>query len=145
MASSIADRMSALGSPGKKSISGAMSRERPEHGGEPMDGEKTTITHHPDGKHSVEHADGEKTGPHEHLHEAMAHISMKHHPDEGHSHVMHNEDGSHTSHHAKDGAVTGPHEHDNLDSVRAKMEEVAGDGAPMSRDEEDGGMWEGRG
>jgi hypothetical protein len=136
---SIADRMSALASPAKKS----MGRERPERDGGGEDGEKTVIHHHPDGKHSVEHHDGETTGPHEHLHEAFAHISAKHHPDEGHSHVMHNQDGSHTSHHVKDGAVSGPHEHDNLDSVHAKMEETAGDGAPHSRDEEDGGMWSG--
>ncbi len=117
---SIADRMSSLGSSGKKSISGAMGHEShqpSEHGG----GEQTIITHHADGKHSVHHSDGEESGPHEHLHEALAHISAKHHPDEPSSHVMHGEDGGHTSHHSKGGEVSGPHDHENLEALKSHM------------------------
>ncbi len=141
---SIADRMSALGSPGKKSISSGMDHEgpgKPEHDG--AEGEHTVITHHPDGKHSVEHSDGEQSGPHEHLHEALAHVSMKHHPEEASSHVMHNEDGGHTSHHSKDGAVTGPHDHENLEALKSHMgkflNEEEGEGSYKGGHED--GMW----
>ncbi len=131
---SIADRMSGSGSSTAKPERGVMLEQD-------AGGEKTTIMHHPDGKHSVEHSDGESSGPHDQLHEAMAHISMKHHPEEAHSHVMHNEDGGHTSHHAKDGEVTGPHEHENLEALKSHMGKMLGEEGHEG--EHDDGMWEG--
>lgn len=52
--------------------------------GEDMDSTQTVIHHHPDGTHTVDHHDGEKTGPHHSIHEAMQHVKAKHgeEPDE---------------------------------------------------------------
>lgn len=85
------------------------------------DSTQTVITHHGDGTHSVEHHDGEQSGPHEHLHEAFAHISAKHHPESDHSHIMHHEGGSHTSHHVNGGEVNGPHEHPDMGALQEHM------------------------
>ena len=100
------------------------------------DSTQTTITHNGDGTHSVQHADGDETGPHEHLHEAFAHISAKQHPDDAHSHVLHEADGTHTSHHAKDGEVSGPHSHPDMDALREHMDRFL---AEEGREPEHGG------
>lgn len=129
----ISDRMAAMVGGRRKDEPGAGLHEPEPTGGEGEDaGGQTTITHHKDGTHSVQHHDGTETGPHDHLHEAFAHISMKHHPDEAHSHIMHEQDDTHTSHHAKDGEVTGPHDHENLEALHSHLKtflnEEAGEG-----------------
>lgn len=50
---------------------------------DPMSGDtaeepKTEITHHMDGTHSVMHHDGEESGPHGSIDEAMDAVKMKH-------------------------------------------------------------------
>jgi hypothetical protein len=42
------------------------------------DSTRTIITHGSDGSHMVDHADGEQTGPHGDIEEALDHIRMKH-------------------------------------------------------------------
>lgn len=42
------------------------------------DSSRTIITHGGDGSHMVDHADGDQTGPHGDIEEALDHIRMKH-------------------------------------------------------------------
>ncbi len=42
------------------------------------DSTRTMIDHNDDGSHSVQHADGEQTGPHDSIDEALAMIAAKH-------------------------------------------------------------------
>ncbi len=94
-------------------------------------GNKTTIEHHPDGSHTVNHADGDKTGPHAHLGEAMMHIHSKHMDGPGgHLHVK--PEGGATTHHTDGmGTVGGPDEHDSAEAAGSHLGSVTGgDGDP---------------
>ncbi len=42
------------------------------------DSTRTMISHNDDGSHSVDHADGEQTGPHDSIEEALEMIMQKH-------------------------------------------------------------------
>lgn len=55
-------------------------------------------------------------GDHAAIHQ---HLMEQHQMDgKAHSHVVHNGDGTHTSHHVKDGQVSGPHDHENLEALK---------------------------
>lgn len=84
-------------------------------------GTKTEITHHEDGSHSVKHADGDSTGPHEHLHHAMMAIHGKHHGGDS-AHIAHAHGEGVTTHHVgADGEPQGPEEHPDAESAAASM------------------------
>lgn len=91
-------------------------------------GNKTTIEHHGDGSHSVTHADGEKTGPHKSIGEAMMHIHSKQADGPGgHMHV-HPEGGATTHHTDGTGMVEGPNEHESPEAAGEHMGSMLGDG-----------------
>ena len=86
---------------------------------------KTTITHHPDGSHSIEHHDGEKS-EHPSMNHAATHLSSKH--EGGMVHHAHQHEAGVTTHHAgMDGMVEGPHEHQNADEAGEHMKQVMGE------------------
>ena len=61
---------------------------------------------------------GDHAAIHQHLQEQNA-MDGK-----AHTHVVHNGDGSHTSHHvAAHGEVSGPHDHANLEDLKKQTEE----------------------
>jgi hypothetical protein len=77
------------------------------HGG--GDGKQTTITHHPDGSHEVQHADGE-TSKHPNAGHMAAHMHAKHAGGEVGN--MHSDGGAVTTHNVgPDGEVNGPTEY----------------------------------
>lgn len=95
--------------------------------GEGGPGGQTTITHHEDGSHSVQHADGEQTGPHANLHEAMAHVAQ--HSGDGMHHFTHHDGmgGGHKTHQTAHGGDVAAHDHDNLESVKQGMDQFFGE------------------
>lgn len=117
---SIADRMSSMAQP--KQRKGQSFSEMPEHGGEHEGGGHMQIHDHGDGTYHSVSKDGEKT-EHPHVGHLAAHVAHHHEPEAAHSHVMHHEDGTHTSHHAKDGQVSGPHDHENLEGLKSHMDQ----------------------
>lgn len=91
-------------------------------------GNKTTIEHHPDGSHTIHHADGETTGPHKHMGEAMMHLHAKH-MDGGGGHMHAKPEGGATTHHTDGtGMVEGPHEHDSAEAGGEHLGNALGDG-----------------
>lgn len=79
-------------------------------------GEHSELHPHGDGSyHTI--TGGQKT-EHPDITHAMAHMAGHHEPDGKHSHVMHHEDGSHTSSHHADGETSGPHDHENLEVLK---------------------------
>ena len=113
--------------------------------GEGGPGGQTVMTHNEDGSHSVQHADGEQTGPHASLHEAMAHIAQ--HSGDGMHHFTHHDGmgGEHKTHTTAHGGDVEAHDHENLESVKHGMDtffnEEEGEhkpedgGAPAGEDE----------
>lgn len=86
----------------------------------------STVNHHEDGSHSVEHHDGEKShhpsGGHMGVHMAAKHDGGDH----GHIH-MHG--GGTTTHHAgMDGQVQGPDEHGSFEEAANHLNGAIGDG-----------------
>lgn len=107
---------------------------------EPMGGggAHSTIQHHEDGTHSVEHSDGEKSGPHAHLHEAMAHVAAKH-GSGGKHHFAHHDGmgGGVTTHHVgEDGEVQGE-EHGSPEEASESMGNFLNGGEEMAGNEPD--------
>lgn len=119
---------------------GAHEGEKPMEGG---GGEHSTIHHHEDGTHSVEHSDGEKSGPHAHLHEAMAHVAAKHGGGGKHHFAHHDGMGGGTmTHHVGEDGEVGAEEHGSpdeaMESGKSFMnDEGEGEGEP---DGDEGGM-----
>lgn len=113
------------GVPGK---SGGKDRtETPIKSSEVGEGEDTsTITHHPDGSHTIKHADGEES-----KHPNMAHAAMQLHAKHESGPAMHVHDtgeGARTHHVGHDGMVEGPHEHGSVDEAADHMKQVMGEG-----------------
>lgn len=98
------------------------------------DSSTTTITHNPDGTHTVKHADGEES-----MHPSIGHLSMalsgKH--DGGNAMHVQDKDGSFATHHVgMDGAVEGPNEHGSADEAAEHMKQTLGmDGENASMQE----------
>lgn len=113
-----ADGMKGMKSGGMKApapkMAGAHEAEEPKADG----GEHSTIHHHEDGTHSVEHSDGEKSGPHAHLHEAMAHVAAKH-GSGGKHHFAHHDGmgGGVMTHHVGEDGEVGAEEHGSPDEA----------------------------
>lgn len=111
------------------------------------DGATTTITHHGDGTHSVEHADGEKTD-----HPTTGHMLMtmhaKHTGEPG-GHIHAHGAGATTHHVGHDGMVEGPHEHgtteEAADHMKAMLGEDGGNGAMEMSDGMQPSMHQGAG
>ena len=103
-----------------------------EHGAEhasPVIG-KSTVSHHEDGSHSVEHHDGEKSQHPSGAHLGM-HMASKHDGGE-HGHIMPHAAGATTHHVGMDGEVQGPQEHGSEDEAYSHLKGSIGDGAEMS-------------
>lgn len=74
-------------------------------------------------------------GDHAAIHQ---HLMEQHQMDgKAHTHVVHNGDGTHTSHHVKDGQVSGPHDHANLEELKNSFDHFVGE-----EEGEDGGSEE---
>lgn len=105
---------------GHESKAGGM----PEHSS-PVIG-TSTVHHHEDGSHSVEHHDGETThhpsGGHMGVHMAAKHDGGEH----GHIHA--HERGATTHHVGMDGEVSGPHEHESVQEGGNHLMDMMGDG-----------------
>jgi len=102
------------------------------------DGEHSTIHHHGDGTHSVEHSDGEKSGPHGHLHEAMAHVAKKH-GGGGKHHFAHSDGmGPTTTHHVGEDGEVGAEEHGSPDEAMESGKSFMSDGGGEGMGEPDG-------
>ncbi len=92
----------------------------------------TTITHHGDGSHSVDHADGEHSD-HPTTGHMVTHLHGKHADGEA-MHVHHHGGNEHsegkpvtTHHHGHDGMVEGPHHHGSMDEAAEHMKATIGD------------------
>lgn len=116
----------------------AQEGEKPMAGG----GESSTIHHHEDGTHSVEHSDGEKSGPHAHLHEAMAHVAKKH--GEGMHHFAHHDGmgGGVKTHHTAHGEEPQAQDHEDVASAQDHMGQFlnGGDEGEGEPDGDEGAM-----
>lgn len=112
-------------------------RAMPKGGGEQSGAEQSVIHHNDDGTHSVTHHDGSESGPHEHIHGAMAEIGSR---KEGGIHHMTHHDGmggGFTTHHAQHGeSAEGPNEHGDLESVKGELDGVMGGGQGDDQQEE---------
>lgn len=111
-------------------------------------GAHSTIHHHEDGTHSVEHSDGEKSGPHAHLHEAMAHVAAKHGSGGKHHFARHDGMGGGVTTHrvGEDGDVQGE-EHGSPDEAMESGKNFMNDegGEDESAGDDEGGMMMGHG
>jgi hypothetical protein len=118
--------------------------------GEPEASGQTTIEHHGDGTHTINHADGEK---HENVStgEMAMHLHSKHEVGPAmhvHNHggaPMHEHEGMEghhtvTTHHVgHDGTVEGPHHHEGMDAAAEHMKSAIGDGGGEMPHEGGGG------
>ncbi len=103
----------------------------------------STVHHHEDGSHSVEHHDGEQThhpsGGHMGVHMAAKHDGGEH----GHIHVH---GGGATTHHiGADGEVQGPHDHESASDGMAHLDGAIGDGMNDHDGDEPGTAYMGEG
>jgi hypothetical protein len=105
------------GAEGEEKVKG-----KPSEGGEST----TTITHHGDGSHAVDHADGEHS-EHESTGHMLMHMHAKHHPGEPAHHAHQHDEGVTTHHVGMDGMVEGPHQHGSADEAGEHMKQVLGE------------------
>ena len=121
------------GAPGTEHAAGG--EHSAEHGSQVIG--KSTVSHHEDGSHSVEHHDGEKSHHPSAGHMGM-HMAGKHDGGE-HGHIMPHAAGATTHHVDMSGEVQGPHEHGSEDEAYAHLKGSIGDGAEGGTTREDGG------
>lgn len=109
-----------------------------EEGDKPGDGDaSTTITHHADGSHTVQHHDGE-TSEHPTPGHMLMGLHAKHADGDG-MHVHNHGEGVTTHHVGMDGMVEGPHEHGSSEEAAEHMKQVLGqDGGNGSMEMSDG-------
>lgn len=100
---------------------------------------QTTISHHPDGSHSVKHSDGEETH-----HPSTGHMLMgmhaKHHPGESGGHMHEHGAGVTTHHVGMDGEVQGPHDHASPEDAGMHLASAVGGADEMGHGSGEPGM-----
>ena len=108
--------------------------------------ERTTITHHADGTHTSEHADGTKEEHPDHLHLVA---SLGHKLSGGDKHDVVEDTGGGFRQHGGDeaGEHYGTHDHDTVDALKDSMgkylggeEDGTAEAQPEERDQAYGGM-----